>query len=58
MSVSDGQRQRFNLLLLTPACVLGRNYGQAERAIRTSKLNVLPRLHLWPINVVVYDGPS
>ena len=33
-------------------------YGQAERAIRTSKLNALPRLHLWPIDVVVFDGPS
>jgi len=37
---------------------LGRNYGQAERAIRTSKLNALLRLHLWPIDVVVFDGPS
>ena len=38
--------------------VLGRNYGQAERAIRTSQLNALLRLHLWPIDVVVFDGPS
>ena len=38
--------------------VFSRNYGQAERAIRTSKLNPLPDLHLWPIYVVVFDGPS
>ena len=38
--------------------MLSRNYGQAERAIRTSQLNVLPRLHTWPIDVVVFDGPS
>ena len=33
-------------------------YGQAERAISTGKLNVLLRLHIRPINVVVYHGPS
>ena len=33
-------------------------YGQAERAIRIGKLNALPRLHLRPIDVVVFDGPS
>ena len=29
---------------------------QANRAIRTGKLNALPRLHTRPINVVVYHG--
>ena len=29
---------------------------QANRAIRTSKLNALPRLHTWPINEVVFLG--
>src|SRR3989337_1918946 len=29
---------------------------QANRAISTSKLNTLPRLHTWPINVVVFHG--
>ena len=29
---------------------------QANRAIRTSKLNALPRLHTWPIDVVVFHG--
>ena len=33
-------------------------YGQAERAISTGKLNVLLRLHIRPINVVVFHGPS
>ena len=32
--------------------------GQAARPISTTWLNVLPRLHLWPINVVFSDGPS
>ena len=27
-----------------------------ERAISTGKLNALPRLHIRPINVVVYHG--
>ena len=33
-------------------------YGQAERAISNGKLNVLLRLHIRPINVVVYHGPQ
>ena len=33
-------------------------YGQAERAISNGKLNVLLRLHIRPINVVVFHGPS
>ena len=31
---------------------------QAARAISIGQLNALPRLHLRPIDVVVYDGPS
>ena len=31
-------------------------YGQASRPISTSQLSVLPHLHLWPINLVVYKG--
>ena len=38
--------------------MLSRDYGQAERAIRTSKLRTLLYLHLSPIDVVVFDGPS
>ena len=30
--------------------------NQADRAISTSKLNALPRLHTWPIDVVVFHG--
>ena len=30
--------------------------NQAYRAISTSQLNALPRLHLWPIDVVVFHG--
>ena len=30
--------------------------NQAYRTISTSQLNVLLRLHLWPIDVVVYYG--
>jgi hypothetical protein len=41
-------------LAATPA--VKRN-GQAARPISTTRLNVLLRLHLWPINVVVSDGP-
>lgn len=33
-------------------------YGQAERAISTGQLNALLRLHIQPINVVVFHGPS
>jgi hypothetical protein len=32
--------------------------GKASRAISTARLNVSPRLHLRPIDVIVYDGPS
>ena len=33
-------------------------YGQAERAISNGQLNALLRLHIRPIDVVVYHGPS
>jgi hypothetical protein len=32
--------------------------NQAYRAISTSQLNALLRLHLWPIDEVVYLGPQ
>ena len=35
-----------------------RDLDQAERAISTSRLSVLPRLHPWPIDVMVYHGSS
>ena len=33
-------------------------YGQAERAISNGQLNALLRLHIRPIDVVVFHGPS
>ncbi len=39
-------------------CAFSKFYGQAERAISSSQLNVLLRLHICPINVVVFHGPS
>jgi hypothetical protein len=39
-------------------CIYSTFYGQAERAISNGKLNVLLRLHIRPINVVVFHGPS
>ena len=32
--------------------------GQAARPISTAKLNALQRLHLRPINLVIFQGPS
>ena len=56
---------RSPLLLLTVNCKLStvngciqQIYGQAERAIRTGKLNALLRLHTRPIYAVVFRGPS
>ena len=48
----DGQRN------LAPLCVSGKFYGQAERAISSGELNPLPDLHIRPINLVVFQGPS
>ena len=31
---------------------------EAERSISTAQLHVLPHVHLLPIHVVVFDGPS
>lgn len=33
-------------------------WGQAARAISNGQLNVSPRFHTRPINVLVWDGPS
>jgi hypothetical protein len=35
-----------------------KNIDQAFRPISTGRLNALPRLHLRPINLIVYKGPS
>ena len=39
-------------------CIYSKFYGQAERAISNGQLNALLRLHIRPINVVVFHGPS
>ena len=63
----DGQRHIFRvvsafallarLLRFVLQSVFSKFYGQAERAISNGKLNVLLRLHIRPINVVVFHGP-
>ncbi len=39
-------------------CLAVTGSDQANRAISTSQLNALLRLHLWPIDVVVFHGPQ
>ena len=50
---SQGQQQAKSFLFIT---ITDHESNQANRAISTSKLNTLPRLHTWPINVVVFHG--
>ena len=51
--------QRFsNNCLLETLNEPSKFYGQAERAISTGQLNILLCLHIRPINVVVFHGPS
>ena len=38
--------------------ICAEKHGQAERPISTGQLNTLPCVHLPPINLVVYEGPS
>ena len=38
------------------SCLASTGSNQAYRAISTSQLNTLLRLHLWPIDEVVYLG--
>jgi hypothetical protein len=42
----------------TLICLAVSGSDQANRAISTSQLNALLRLHLWPIDVVVFHGPQ
>ena len=48
----------FVWLLICRAGQPSTGSNQAYRTISTSQLNVLPRLHLWPIDEVVYLGPQ
>src|SRR5215207_10369970 len=43
--------------MMSTASALEKN-GQAERPISTGQLNTLLCVHLPPINLVVYEGPS
>jgi hypothetical protein len=45
-------------LLLTLVGLAVTGSDQAYRAISTGQLNALPRLHLRPIDVVVFHGPD
>ena len=65
----DGQPHSLNRAqrLSSGACSLARChysiftvkfYGQAERAISNGQLSTLLHLHIRPINVVVFHGPS
>src|SRR6266498_3629229 len=53
LGISDGQITQKSKLYVS-----SKFYGQAERAISIGQLNVLLRLHIRPINVVVFHGPS
>ena len=44
----------YRTVLMTTQSVVKKSY----RAISTARLNMLPCLHLQPINVVVYDDPQ
>jgi hypothetical protein len=55
--------QRFSLSCLGLAMIWGKSLAfagsdQAYRAISTGQLNALLRLHLRPIDVVVFHGPQ
>ena len=53
---SQKQQQAKSSLLFITITNTDHESNQANRAISTSKLNTLPRLHTWPINVVVFHG--
>ena len=44
--------------LLTRSKPYRKKKGKASRAISIARLNASLRLHLRPIDVIVYDGPS
>ena len=56
MNVGHTIVQVFAFVLFSSLAVTGSN--QAYRAISTGQLNALLRLHLRPIDVVVYHGPQ
>ena len=52
-AASGTKRQSFSTIMITD---MDHESNQANRAISTSQLNASPRLHIWPINVVVFHG--
>ena len=45
-------------MTLSALCTTAQRFMRSSpRQISTSQLHVLPRFHLWPINVIVYDVP-
>ena len=50
------QRQGQTVFLIIMIADTDHESDQANRAISTSQLNASPRLHIWPINVVVFHG--
>jgi hypothetical protein len=58
MMSRDSQRAKILNIDGQQVCIYSTFYGQAERAISNGQLNVLLRLHIRPINVVVFHGPS
>jgi hypothetical protein len=55
---TDGRLHEKEEKLKRLRCGANKFYGQAERAISNGKLNALLRLHIRPIDVVVFHGPS
>ena len=62
---TEEEAMKFKSYTLYCACCLigarglaSTGSNQANRAISTGQLNALPRLHLQPIDVVVFHGPQ
>ena len=51
-------REAFQLSRAFYSVLTVKFYGQAERAISNGQLSTLLHLHIRPINVVVFYGPS
>ena len=58
MRVVRAMVPRSTLVFVESVKQLEEKNDQAARAISIGQLNALPRLHLRPINVVVFDGSS
>ena len=54
--VPAGHEANFKIMIHSLSANMDHESNQANRAISTSQLNASPRLHIWPINVVVFHG--